>query len=188
MFDWSYTRITTTVDMETPGKRIGNLRLKYSDNRYPLGYIPVPIGVVVGSKGPTVLLIAGVHGDEFEGPVALLDLLHRVEPGDVHGRIIVLPALNAPALRASSRVSPLDGANLNRAFPGDKDGGPTAMLAHFVEQILLPGCDAVLDLHSGGKAAYFTPCTLAGRHADGELSAPNIARTPLHTVKSTPLT
>ena len=174
-FAWNSTRIATDLDFERKGKRIGDLRLKHSDNRHPLGYIPVPAGVIVGGAGPTVLLIAGVHGDEFEGPVALMKLLHRLEPDEVRGRLIVLPALNAPAVRDASRVSPLDGANLNRAFPGDPDGGPTAMLAHLVESVLLPECDGAVDLHSGGKAAWFAPCALAARGVDGALSAPNMA-------------
>ena len=63
--------------------------------------------------------------------------------------------MNAPALMDSSRVSPLDQITMNRAFPGDADGGPTQMLAHFIETRLLPLCDAAIDLHSGGKAAIF---------------------------------
>jgi predicted deacylase len=174
-FDWERTRVSSGLDFEAKGKRIGDLRLKHSDNRHPLGYIPVPAGVIVGGPGPTVLLTGGVHGDEFEGPVALMKLLHRLETEDVRGRLIVLPALNAPAVRDSSRVSPLDGANLNRAFPGDPDGGPTAVLAHLVESVLLPECDGAIDLHSGGKAAWFTPCALASRTLEGALSGPNMA-------------
>ena len=44
------------------------------------------------------------------------------------------------------------------------------MLAHLVEEVLLPICDAAIDLHSGGKAAWFTPCSMAGRLADGSHS------------------
>ena len=172
---WNKTRIATDLDFDRRGVQVGDLRLKYSDNRHALGYVPVPVGIISGGEGPTVLLTGGVHGDEFEGPVALMKLLHHLDPDQVGGRLIVLPALNAPALRESARVSPIDGGNLNRAFPGDPDGRPTAMLAHLVEEVLLPHCDAALDLHSGGKASYFTPCTLATRAADGSLSGPNLA-------------
>jgi predicted deacylase len=120
-----------------------------------------------------VLLTGGVHGDEFEGPAALMRLLHDLQPGEVSGRVIILPALNAPALLDSSRVSPLDQANMNRAFPGDADGGPTQMLAHYIETRLLPLCDAAIDLHSGGKAAIFVPCVLT--QADGDLGERNLA-------------
>jgi predicted deacylase len=154
------TRIKISIDLDQPGRQIGDLQVKWSDNQRPLGYYPVPIGCIAGGDGPTVLLSAGVHGDEFEGPAALMRLLQDIEPADVNGRIIILPALNTPAVLASSRVSPLDQVNMNRAFPGDANGGPTPMLAHFIETCLLPQCDAAIDLHSGGKAAVFAPCVL----------------------------
>lgn len=173
--DWQRTRISTDLDFDSPGKRIGDLRLKHSDNLTPLGYVPIPAGVIVGAPGPTVLLTGGVHGDEFEGPVALMKVLRRLEPEHVRGRLIILPALNAPAVRQASRVSPLDQGNLNRAFPGDADGGPTAVIAHFIEEVLLPQCTAAIDFHSGGTAAWFAPCVLAAPDPGGGLSEPNMA-------------
>ncbi|MEM9197460.1 MAG: succinylglutamate desuccinylase/aspartoacylase family protein [Pseudomonadota bacterium] len=173
--DLSASRIGTGLDLTAPGKRAGHARLVWSDNANPLGHRPVPLGVIVGAAGPTVLLTAGVHGDEYEGPVALTRLFQALEPGAVQGRLILLPALNAPAVQAAARVSPLDGANLNRAFPGDPDGGPTAMLAHLLETCLMPVADAVIDLHSGGKASWFTPCALAARAEDGRLDPANMA-------------
>lgn len=173
--DWSQTRITCTIDLGRDGKQWGDLRLRYSSDRYALGYIPVPIAAVRNGAGPTVLLVGGNHGDEFEGPVALLKLVHRLDPGRIRGRIIVLPCLNAPAVWRATRTSPIDGGNMNRAFPGDPDGGPTAMLAHLVDAVLLPGCDAAIDLHAGGKASYFTPCALVTRSADATLFAANLA-------------
>lgn len=167
------SRIHCSIDIEQAGRQIGDLQIKWSDNRRPLGYYPVPIACIAGGSGPTVLLSGGVHGDEFEGPAALMRLLRDLRPDELSGRLIILPALNAPALMDSSRVSPLDGVNMNRAFPGAADGGPTQMLAHYVETRLLPLCDAAIDLHSGGKAAIFAPCVLT--QADGDLGARNLA-------------
>ena len=164
------TRINISIDLDQPGRQIGDLQIKWSDNQRPLGYYPVPIVCIAGGDGPTVLLSAGVHGDEFEGPAALMRLIQDIAPADVNGRIIILPVLNTPAILASSRVSPLDQVNMNRAFPGDANGGPTHMLAHFIETRLLPECDAAIDMHSGGKAAVFAPCVLtqAGMQADAQ--------------------
>ncbi|MBI1386573.1 MAG: succinylglutamate desuccinylase [Rhizobiales bacterium] len=169
------SRLTSTIDLSAPGKRFGELCLRWSDNAQPLGYHAIPVVAIVGKPGPSALLVAGVHGDEFEGPAALMRLAHALEPDEVDGRIVILPALNMPAVERSSRVSPLDGVNLNRAFPGDRDGGPSAMLAHYVEAVLMPGCDLVVDLHSGGKASVFTPCALAARDGDRLLEARNFA-------------
>ena len=173
--DWQATRIQCSIDLDAAGRRIGDLRLKHSDNAQPLGYWPIPIAVLAGGKGPTVLLTAGVHGDEFEGPVALMKLIHGLDPARLEGRLIVLPALNAPAVGAASRVSRLDGGNLNRAFPGSRDGGPTAMIAHLVEEVLLPVCDAAIDIHSGGRASVFAHAALATRTAGEALFARNLA-------------
>ncbi len=78
----------------------------------------IPLTVIRGGDGPTALLTGGNHGDEYEGPLALQQLAWELEPAQVMGRVIILPAMNAPAVAAGTRVSPIDGVNMNRAFPG----------------------------------------------------------------------
>lgn len=171
----SSSRVQLGIDLDAPGRQAGELRVRWSDNRRPLGHYAVPLVSLCGGDGPTVLLTGGVHGDEFEGPAALMRLLKDLAPRQINGRLIVIPALNAPALAASSRVSPLDGVNLNRAFPGDPDGSATQMIAHYVESELLPRCDAAIDLHSGGKAAVFATCVLADIDAGNGLGEASLA-------------
>ncbi|MCR9136089.1 MAG: succinylglutamate desuccinylase/aspartoacylase family protein [Alphaproteobacteria bacterium] len=168
------SRVRATVDLSLQGRQVGSLVVTHSDNRQPLGHYPVPVIVMAGGKGPTVLLIGGVHGDEFEGPAALMHMAQSLSLDEINGRIIILPALNLPAISASSRVSPLDGVNMNRAFPGDANGGPTAMLAHYIEEVLLPQCNAAIDLHAGGKASVFVPSALATRVSDQSLYEKNM--------------
>ena len=152
----------------------GDLVLRFSDNEQPLGYYPIPISVLANGKGPTALLIGGVHGDEFEGPTALMRLVHKIKIEELHGRVIILPTLNKPAIDASSRISPVDSVNMNRAFPGDPNTGPTPMLAHYIEQVLMPQSDLVIDIHTGGKASIFKSCTLASQTADSALFKSNL--------------
>ncbi|WP_172298509.1 succinylglutamate desuccinylase/aspartoacylase family protein [Pseudoruegeria sp. HB172150] len=172
--DFSATRIQPEIDLAAPGKRSGHLGLLWSDNANPLGVYRIPAMCIVGGPGPTVLLLAGVHGDEYEGPVALTRMYQELAPEKVAGRLIFLPMLNGPACQAGTRVSPLDGGNLNRAFPGDPEGPPTQQIAHMVSACLLPVADAVIDLHSGGQASWFVPCALAARGRDGALDPDNI--------------
>ncbi len=145
------------IDLDAPGRLTGAIHLTHSDNRYDNGVIPVPVAVLSGGPGPTALLVAGTHGDEYEGQVVLHRLLRETDPEQVSGRLIVLPALNLPAVRDAGRVSPLDGQNLNRCYPGRRGGGPTEQLAHAVVTELLPRADLALDLHSGGSNAHYVP-------------------------------
>ena len=170
----SLSTIVSSIDLACDGKAIGDLRIKWSDNSIPLGYHLVPIISIRNGSGPTALMISGTHGDEFEGPSALMRLVDQIDIKDINGQIIIIPALNAPAIRESSRVSPLDRGNLNRAFPGNPTGDVTQQIAYHIETELLPIADVVVDLHSGGKASFFSPCTLATRTKDKTLYKKNL--------------
>jgi predicted deacylase len=153
--------VVCEIDLEAPGSRAGVLRVPHSVHRSAYGTIPVPIAAVCGSvPGPTVLLLAGVHGDEYEGQAILAELIRTLDPADIRGRVLVLPMANFPAAQAGLRTSPLDGGNLNRLFPGDPRGGPTAILAHYIETALIAEADLVLDLHSGGTSMRCAPCAM----------------------------
>jgi predicted deacylase len=160
------SRIGATIDLDAPGRHAGFLKVPHSTHESAYGWIPVPIVTLANGEGPTVLLMAGNHGDEYEGQVALCNLVRALTPEDVRGRLIVLPAVNFPAAHAGRRTSPLDGGNLNRSFPGDPDGGPTSMIAHYVDSVLLPRCDYAADLHSGGSSLAYTPCALGNLFDD----------------------
>ncbi len=113
--------IATDIDYERPGFQTGMLRLPWSHDRSAYGHIPIPLVVLSTLKvddDPTVLLTGGNHGDEYEGPVALMKLMQRLPTLDIRGRLIVIPGLNFPAFTNGSRTSPIDGGNLNRLFAG----------------------------------------------------------------------
>ncbi len=147
-----------SIDLWAPGKRIGHLRLSWSDDENAYGVIPVPIAVIRGGDGPTALVTAGVHGDEYEGLTIARGLIAETRLDDVRGRLIIMPGVNWPAVLARARVSPIDRQNMNRAFPGAEQNGPTALIADFIERILLPRVDLAIDLHSGGTKSIYTPC------------------------------
>jgi N-alpha-acetyl-L-2,4-diaminobutyrate deacetylase len=102
--------------------------------------------------------MAGNHGDEYPGQVAILRLMRELRPEQVKGRVILIPALNLPASKAATRLSPLDGRNLNRSFPGKADGTVTEMIAHYLTTVLFPFADIVIDIHTGGRSVDFVPC------------------------------
>jgi len=153
----SDTRIAATVDYDAPGKQIGWLSLPWSVTRSAYGNIRIPICVVANGSGSTALLMAGNHGDEYEGQIALVKFIRAVDPGSIQGRVIVVPAANLPAALAGTRVSPLDDRNMNRVFPGDPDGTPTEQMAHYYDSVLFPMTDVFGDFHSGGGSLDFSP-------------------------------
>jgi predicted deacylase len=162
------TQVATDVDYERSGKQNGYLQVPHSHNDSAWGNILIPITVVKNGSGPTLLAVGGVHGDEFEGPVALMKLARNLKAEQIEGRVIVIPALNLPAVRAGTRLSPIDGVNLNRAFPGLYDDSVTGLIAHYVTNFLFPLADVVLDIHSGGRSLKFIPCVHLHRIADRE--------------------
>ena len=169
------SQIKCGIDFDRPGLQISYLHLSHSDNEHALSIIPVPIAQIANGDGTTVLLTAGTHGDEYEGQVILRRMIRELAPAQVSGRLIIMPALNYPAVRAGSRTSPLDGENMNRVFPGGADHGPTAAIAHYVDTVLLPMCQTGIDLHSGGKASEYLPSVFFARPADGSLTSRMLA-------------
>ena len=155
-----FTQVWTPVDFEADGKQCDWLRVPHSTDLSGYGVIPVPVVCIKNGDGPTALLVAGSHGDEYEGQLALARLAREVDWRDIRGRIIMLPSLNMPATAAGRRVSPLDDGNLNRLFPGNPVGGPTSMIAHYVSTVLLKLADFVIDLHAGGRSSDYLPCAL----------------------------
>ena len=166
------SRVATTIDYDRDGKQVSFLGVPISTDESAYGTVTVPITVIKNGSGPTVYLSGGVHGDEFEGPVALMKLARELEPGEVQGRIIITPCLNLPAVLAGKRCSPIDGLNLNRVFPGDPAGSATHVIAHYVTTVLLPLCDVQVDLHSGGNTLTFIPYVQMIRSRDEDPPAP----------------
>lgn len=187
------THISSTVDLEKDGRQTGFLRLPHSVHESAYYWIPIPIVCLKNGRGPTILLSSGNHGDEYEGQVTLMKLIRELKPEQVQGRIIFTPALNFPAAMAGRRTSPIDGGNLNRLFPGDPNGTPTQMIAHYVDSVILPLCNYVVDLHSGGSSLMYVPCAI-GRLVPGDtarnakvLEFLKVFGAPISEVKNTPL-
>ncbi|MGE0724517.1 MAG: succinylglutamate desuccinylase/aspartoacylase family protein [Alphaproteobacteria bacterium] len=161
--------IFTDVDYDRDGKQVGFLHLPYSPHEDAWGTIPIPVACIRNGDGPTVLLMGGNHGDEYEGPIVLGRLLRDLDPKDVRGRLIFVPAINQPAVRAGRRTSPADGKNFNRCFPGDPLGTPSEQIAHYVDSVLFPLSDVFVDLHSGGSSLDILPSVMMQRPDDAGL-------------------
>ena len=148
--------VACDIDLDGPGRQAGDLRIPHTTDTSGWGQLLVPIVSVAGGEGPTVLVTGGNHGDEPEGQIAALKLARSLRPDDVSGRVIVIPCLSPPAARAFTRSWP-SGENFNRVFPGSPTGSAAQILADYLTRVLLPRCDALIDIHSGGRSLRCLP-------------------------------
>lgn len=164
----SATTIFTDIDYGRSGKQVGYLNLPHSPHTDAWGVMPIPIAVISHGSGPTVLMEGGNHGDEYEGPIVLGRLIRELDPATIEGRLIIIPAINTPAVLAGQRVSPVDGLNLNRCFPGNATGSMTQQIVYYVHEELFQLADAFVDLHSGGSSLDIIPSAILEPAPDAE--------------------
>jgi predicted deacylase len=144
----------SVIDFDAPGKRHYQVAF-HLDGSW--GYSLVPLTVINGAEpaAPGVAAFGGTHGNEWEGQVAIRRLCADLDPSEMSGRLILMPQLSESACAANTRFSPLDGVNMNRAFPGDARGTISHRIAHFVTTRIFPVVGVVLDIHSGGNEGVF---------------------------------
>jgi predicted deacylase len=110
--------------------------------------------------GRTILVLGGVHGDEYEGPMAIHQLFGQLQPRAMSGLFVGVPICNPLAFAAKQRTTPGDGKNLARRFPGNARGTVTDRIADVLHQQFIARADFVVDLHSSGS--QWTMPTLSG--------------------------
>jgi predicted deacylase len=109
----------------------------------------VPVHVIAGTGAhPRLVAIAGIHGDEPDGMLALLEASRSISPTGLRGRLVLVPIAHPAAFAAGQRRSPLDGLDLNRIFPGTAEGMPTERLAHRLFEMVVRRADFLFTLHS----------------------------------------
>ena len=127
---------------------------------------PLTVALLVArgiEPGPTITVLGGVHGDEYEGPLAVREAFAALRTSDMRGLFLGVPQANLPAFLAGTRTSPIDGGNLARVFPGSPTGTATERIAHFLAERVIAGSDLLIDLHSSGSRS--TIPSLVGYYA-----------------------
>lgn len=167
------------VTAASPGTRV------YRSVQYAIGADGVeqtfPLIILQGIlAGPTIALVAGIHGDEYEGPAALWKLSAQIDPSTLTGRVLIVPIANPPAFAAGTRTSPIDHENLARIFPGDPNSTISHRLAAALMSTVVDQADVLIDSHSGGVRLSFVP--VAGFYEGGAIS-PEAAKKSLQIAK-----
>ncbi len=119
--------------------------------------VEVPVIIERSKKdGPVVLIMAGLHGDEVNGIEIVRQLIARGFNKPVTGTIICMPVINIFGFLNMQREFP-DGRDLNRSFPGFKNGSLAGRFAYQFVHEILPHIDIVLDFHTGGAQRFNAP-------------------------------
>ena len=107
-------------------------------------------------EGPTVLLTAGLHGDELTGIEIVRQIIRRGINYPNCGTIICIPLVNVFGFVNQARDFP-DGRDLNRIFPGSANGSLASRFAYRIMQDVVPVVDYVIDFHAGGRGRFNVP-------------------------------
>lgn len=116
--------------------------------------INVPVIIERSTKpGPTILITAGIHGDEVNGVEIVRQIIAKGINKPKKGTIICIPVINVFGFIHMDRQFP-DGRDLNRVFPGGKSGSLASRVAHKLITEIVPHADLILDFHTGGAGRF----------------------------------
>ena len=111
----------------------------------------IPLTVIHGTKeGKTLALVAGIHGYEYPPILALYRLKNNIDPKNLSGTVVLVHIANLPAFQKRMiYYNPYDWKNLNRVFPGSREGTLSQRIAFILTEEVIKKCDYLIDLHGG---------------------------------------
>jgi uncharacterized protein len=134
--------------------------------------VSLPVVITHGSApGPVLAVTAGIHGGEYVPIVAVRQFVRGLDPRQLRGTIVAcLQSSPVSFQQRSAFVNPLDGQNLNRSFPGNPLGGPTARLVAWLWENVLARADYYVDCHCGDLPEALDSFTSVSPGPDGVVS------------------
>ena len=154
--------------------------VKIPIDRLPTGtLIDIPV-YVFNSKwpGPTLLVQAGLHGDEINGIEIVRRMLQEKRFKIKKGAVIAVPILNIFGFIHFSRDVP-DGKDVNRSFPGTKSGSMASRIAYHYTSEILPQIDFGIDLHTGGAQRHNFPQVRYTEQDENSVKLAEICHAPI---------
>jgi uncharacterized protein len=123
--------------------------------------IEIPVAEFIGKPGKTILVTAGMDGDEYVGIEAAYQLIETYKDREINGRLIIIPIVNIPGFSAETSTNPLDLKYPKHFYPGKPNGIPTERLIDWLDRTFIRDTDLWLDLHSGSLNEHLVPCILS---------------------------
>lgn len=153
-----------------PGSKVKHTFIVPGTENYEL-----PVVVINGKgDGKVFLATAGVHGAEFPGIQACIELAEEINPEEVQGAVIIVPVVNTPGFYGRrAYVCPMDeeSKNYNKVFPGKADGTVADKVAYFITEEIIKQADFHVDLHSGDMVESLEEFCAVANTKDEEMKA-----------------
>ena len=135
----------------------------------------IPVAVVHGaSPGPVLALMAGSHGTEYASILALQKLIAILDARGLRGTVIIVPLVNVPSFEQRvPHLNPVDRKNMNRFYPGNRDGTQTERASFLITREIVERSDHLIDLHGGDLDESLRPYsywTVTGNAAQDSVS------------------
>lgn len=118
--------------------------------------------------GKRISIVTGIHGDELEGQYVCYELSRRIQEHQemLTGTVDIYPAMNPLGIDSVTRGIPSFDMDMNRLFPGNKDGSMTEFLASQIVEDLT-GSDLCVDIHASNIYLTEIPqIRINGQHKD----------------------
>lgn len=148
--------IVDNLDLESvPRGTVRRLRLALVEDGGGLP-IALPILVARGKKdGPTLGVIAALHGDEINGIPVIHRLFERLDPARLRGTVIGVLIVNYPGFDRQQRRY-LDGVDINHIMPGLEVGNASQTYGHRLMERIIRRFDYLVDLHTASRGRQNT--------------------------------
>lgn len=119
--------------------------------------VALPVHVIHGRQpGPTLCVLAALHGDEINGVEIIRRLLASKALNRIHGTLLAVPVVNVYGFMQQSRYLP-DRRDLNRSFPGSERGSMASRLAHTLMTEVVNKCTHGIDFHTAASGRTNLP-------------------------------
>jgi hypothetical protein len=119
----------------------------------------IPVSVINGARpGPVLVLVAGTHGVEYPPILALQRVRQTLDPRTLSGTVVLVHVANMPSfLKRTIYYGPTDDKNLNRVFPGRRDGTISDRIADVLTREIIDRATHVIDIHCGDGNEWLRP-------------------------------
>lgn len=141
--------------------------------------IGIPIHVFHGKQaGPKLFVTSAIHGDELNSIEIIRRLHNQKWLKHLRGTLITIPVVNIYGFIIQSRYLP-DRRDLNRTFPGNKEGSLAARLANILTEEIISQCQYGIDLHTGARRRMNLPQLRVDLEAPGVKQLAKVFEAPV---------